>query len=897
MPIKALKNLRICHWNAHGCNKKKAELQSFLIDHSIDICLLNETLITENKTFKIPGYNVYKNYKFRGTAIAIKINIAHYECTPIGFEFIEVTAIKIKLKGSEVAIVSVYNPPRGNFSDKDFKLLFRIAPSVLAVGDLNAKHTAWNSRSVSPMGSKIFRFCFEQNLAFLAPLDHTHVPYNTEHKPDILDIALLKNFNFNCDIQTVRELDSDHFPIVLDIELQTTAPPRKPKLNFAKTDWEKFYNFLTLNIPHDYSYNSKDDLSKTINSFTNLIFEAAKISSPLCKSRDGDPPLPQDIIDLIKVRNNWRNTFNQNHSPILKKLINNLRKTIEDRIRKFKCENWNNYVKKLNIKDNSIWKLSKALSRPSPSIPPLKDNNNVQKYISQEEKANCFATCFAKTFSPHETPSNPEFTAETDRIVEEILAREPENEIKPTTLKEVKKFLKKTKNNKAPGPDQITNFLLKNLPDFCLNILVNIINACFKLKYFPDEWKTANVLVFPKAGKDLTLPISYRPISLLVTMSKVLEGIFMLRLKSVIVKNNTLRNEQFGFRDGHTTQQQVIRVTEHISKHFNWHKHTGAVLLDVEKAFDSVWINGLIRKIESQGIPIELIAFIASYLSNRSFYVSVNDYKSQKMPIKAGVPQGSILGPTLFSLYINDMPKSSKVDIGVYADDTVFYTSSFSTKVIVKNLNEALTQVHSWCSNWRVKINAGKSEAIMFTKRTKKGTINNINPPELNSIPIPWKRAVKYLGVTLDAGLNFSQHITNTRNKALGARSKLNAIMNRNSSIGIKNGIIIYKAIIRPVMTYAVPVWGGAAVTNLNKLQIVQNKILRSITKSPRYTKNALLHKEVNMPLLKEVFHKLTVNFYKTAAESRYELISSLGQYDFDPRNKHKRPKDILRVP
>ena len=337
--------------------------------------------------------------------------------------------------------------------------------------------------------------------------------------------------------------------------------------------------------------------------------------------------------------------------------------------------------------------MTKVLTRTVTTVPPLKDDNNQLKYFSTEDKANRLAENFAKTFTPHNEPSIPEFIQETDTLVEQYLASEC-NDITPIIEPyEIKNYLKYTKNNKAPGPNEITNFVLKKLPVEYLKIIANIFNACFKLKYFPKKWKTAIILVFQKPAKDPTQPTSYRPISLLNTLSKTLEAMFLLHLNAFLKNNNIIRKEQFGFRENHSTQHQILRITEHVTKRFNWNQNTGAALLDVEKAFDSVWINGLLRKLIELNAPKWMIFFLNSYLKNRTFTVKLDNTYSRELDIKAGVPQGSLIGPTIFNININDIPTTPVVNIGIYADDTVPFTSSTNNGKIVRELNKALSLI------------------------------------------------------------------------------------------------------------------------------------------------------------------------------------------------------------
>jgi Reverse transcriptase (RNA-dependent DNA polymerase) len=183
-----------------------------------------------------------------------------------------------------------------------------------------------------------------------------------------------------------------------------------------------------------------------------------------------------------------------------------------------------------------------------------------------------------------------------------------------TTPEEVKTLISRLKIKTASGYDDISNRLLKNIPDSAVTFLSNIFNACLQLGYFPLEWKIGKIIPIAKPGKDHSLPSSYRPITLLPGTGKVFEKIVLTRLLDHENEQPILKNQQFGFRARHSTTLQVLRITETISLRFNENKSTAMTLLDIEKAFDSVWHDALLHKIKNYGLPIHLIKIIASFL-------------------------------------------------------------------------------------------------------------------------------------------------------------------------------------------------------------------------------------------------------------------------------------------
>jgi len=347
---------------------------------------------------------------------------------------------------------------------------------------------------------------------------------------------------------------------------------------------------------------------------------------------------------------------------------------------------------------------------------------------------------------------------------------------------------------------------------------------------------------------------------------------------------------QFGFKSNHSTTQQLLRLTEHISDGYEKKQHTGAAFLDVAQAFDRVWHDGLLYKLKMLNTPNAIYNLIKYYLTARCFKVKINDTTSQIKIINAGVPQGSKISTLLFNLYVSDFPTSINTEIALYADDSAIYSSSTDVETVTKNIQDHLNDIQKWGDKWKIKLNPQKSTAVLFTNRRPK-TPGNL---KLYGNNIPWSPSIKYLGVILDRKLTWNPHITSKLQQGYQRLKILYPLLNRQSSLSWKCSILLYKQILRPLLLYAVPVWGNCAKTHIHKIQIFQSKVLRTISNAPWFIRNAALHMDFQLPSITVYIKKLTINFFnhlQSASSAKYYNLSVPPPIR---RLKRGRPHDLL---
>ena len=436
---------------------------------------------------------------------------------------------------------------------------------------------------------------------------------------------------------------------------------------------------------------------------------------------------------------------------------------------------------------------------------------------------------------------------------------------------EVKNIIRSLKNSSA-GHDEFPTFVGKLCVDSYIEPLTFLINYSLKTGVFPSELKLARMVPIFKAGDSSALT-NYRPISVLTFFAKVFEKIVYNKLLNFISDNNILYDHQYGFRKGRSTQQAIITLVDKITKSQDIGDIVITLLIDLKKAFDTIDHRILLRKLYSYGIRGSMLKWMESYLTDRSQYVVIDGKVSQTRGIKCGVPQGSILGPLLFIISVNDICNVSPMLFKIlYADDTCVLISGNHLNNLIDRLNTELISLNNWFKANKLSLNTKKSFFMIFHRsRIKPNVINKvvIDNHELTQV-----NSAKYLGVIIDHKLNWIEHISYVKSKM----SKGIGIMYKARQFLTKKALLmLYHAYIFPYMTYCIEVWGCASQTQLNCLFLLQKKIIRIMNFSHylAHTNPLFLTMKV-LPLRKIFFYKVGLIMYKYSLNLLPECIAHL---------------------
>ena len=437
------------------------------------------------------------------------------------------------------------------------------------------------------------------------------------------------------------------------------------------------------------------------------------------------------------------------------------------------------------------------------------------------------------------------------------------------TIKAVEKLLKNIDVSKATGIDQVPAKFIKDGAPIIAKHLTSIINLSIKHGVFPTKSKIAKLKPLFKKGEK-TEAKNYRPISLLPIISKVIEKVIHDQVQEYLHRNKLLYVYQSGFRPNHSTDSCLSQLTNMILKGAEKKKHTGMILIDLQKAFDTLDHDILLQKMKCIGFSDTVVAWFRSYLSDRAFFVSLENTFSEVGSINCGVPQGSILGPLLFLLYVNDIPQAlSDSQAYLYADETSISFQHENVIEIERVLNSEFAKICDWFVDNKLSIHFGedKTKCILFSRKK--------NLPALNityeNKKIKQYNMVEYLGCYLDADLSGES----MANKALKKiNTKLQFLYRQNKFLSPKLRRMLCNSLIQPHFDYACISWYPLLTQKLkNKIQTTQNKCIRFyLNLNPRQHIGINEFREINwLPTKNRVEQRIATNIFKYWTRCTFE--------------------------
>ena len=815
--------LTVVSANVRGLRTNVGDLShNFVLRQSADIVAVTETWLSDEvePTFgRISGYSrwVRKDRENRaggGVAACFKDGLQTQELEVAVPHQTEALFFRVVLADKSGLLLCVmYRPPRQGRAPLDFLteeldiLLQRHKCShVMIVGDLNPhmEQDAYNN------------LLAVQGLA-------NHVTFPTHERGGMLDpvVTDIPETSIHCQ-QLGPVGSSDHFAVLSRVELQTAREESIPRTIWLwdRADWPSMKQDMTNT---DWEALLVGDADAMASALTTRLLALQQMHVP-CRnylSRPGDPAwfgfrcrasAEEKYAAWMRYKRRPSLRNKTLHREACKKMISTCRwarnQLREDRRRKLSGP---------GVGNKTWWSLVKeqqgACHREA--LPPLTRQDG-STATSSIDKATLLAEFFTNKMKVND-PSRPapQLTQETDRNVTTVLVTE----------EQVERLLGAVNVNKATGPDDVSPRLLKHCARELTAPLTTVFTSCLSQNKWPTLWKEARVVPVHKKNSR-SEPSNYRPISLLSVVGKVLEQIVTDVICQHLSDNHLLSDKQFGFRPGRSTADLLLLLSKDWQDALEEGLDTLVVALDIAGAFDRVWHAGLVEKLRAKGIQGDLLMLLQDYLQDRTLQVVVNGQSSKPSPVRASVPQGSVLGPVLWNIYVDDLLQQLS-SVTAYADDCTLSRSYCrpDSRRAVTELNKQLRMVEQWGELWQVNFAPEKTQAMVIS-RSPGASYAVSGHLRFGGKCLPLQDHIKILGVSVDRNLRFDHHIAGIARQTSLRVSALRRVADTLDPRGI---LTLYKAQIRPCMEYGALTWMSSAATHMQRLDAVQRRALRLV--------------------------------------------------------------------
>lgn len=960
-----INKVKIIHINANSIRsaEKRHFLANFIQKQQPDILLISETKL--NNKYQ-PSFNNYKLFRCDrqynnggGTAIIVRDTFSVAQLPSIDIE-IENTILKINLHNNDSLIcIAGYCKPSKTLIAGDLDKIWALYGNQKLVfgGDLNAKNIKWRNTRNNPSGI-ILENWMDTNInraKVMFPPEPTCIRQNTQ--PSIIDTFITSNLIIT-DTPKVDVIDflSDHKAIQIIIKNENDIENEEPVTfwNYQKCNWDELNNYIKNELMQlgtiDNRNLSADEIDKYINFFETTTNNALNIFCPKIKlNRANQIKLSPNSEALIKNKialrrklYRLRNSVNYlEHEKTIKNQLRLLKNMITNSIRNDYRQHFITKIKELRSGDKQLFREIQKLSqyKQKEKLPITLINDKNENFCSELEKANEFANHFENVSKKLNTVNNENLF---DKRVNEFVKREMDkdtaitnfsNEIRASdpyekiekdtqnpsikflTKEEIKNIIKKRKNKNSTGHNNIGNRVLKNISIEAILFLTVIINNVINIGYYPKSWKMGIIIPVIKKGKEKNKFESYRPIQLLCNISKILETHISICLVNYSEKFNLIPNTQFAYKKQRSTQHPLMILSHEISNSLMNKTPFFMITLDLEKAFDSLWINGFIWKcLNIFKMSLETVRLLHSFLINRNFAVSINNKISQIKSINIGAPQGSSVSAFSFSLYVSDIPKPDETEQEIiktlsYADDFAMYISTKNVKLAELQINNYLRKIVTFTDKWKLKLNEQKCEGIAILGKWKdigKSTRDKVNVLNLKikNHKLNMVKEIKYLGVIFNSQFHFRTQVENQIKKANAAFQTLNNVFrNKNLDKTVKS--LLYKSILRAILTYGFVAWCNINSFNMEKLRKKERIYLRICTGLYRkentfqYINAKRLYEEAKCPRLDTFVIKNFLKFFENLELSEDDFLKDFCKcenFEIQAESEYKTPAYIYEL-
>ena len=823
------KGFHFLHANVRSLIPKIPEVQVLLARTKATVFAATETWLNgtvSDAEIQVPGFSVIRKDRNRnggGVCLYIRNDVAFNPRPDLSVDGMEAVWVEILIPRSKgILVCSCYRPPSdGNFLSKLEVSLSRIDPSseLYILGDLNID--LGNTETFLSKSLLGILNLFGLSQVIVEPtrvtptsssiLDHIVVSMTDKVRSSgVICVGFSDHLVTYCS-RGLTNLSS--IANVRKVRCFRNYTPFKLKEALKALDW----SVLLLSTDVNFC------LDKFVDMFKVALDTVAPIRHVRMKSKSNSWMNPH-ILAGIKLRDSLLSRFRKNRGDKSLyseycKVRNSVQRDIKSAKESFFCKT----IEKSRGDSGKLWRHLKSLGyKNSSSSSPIVLENNGTKVFDKAAVA-CLFNRFYTTVASNllsKLPSPTGLFHTSSQVFRQFYCRivSPTSPfvLSPVSQHFIRKQLRGLNPNKAVGLDGISSKFLRDSADVITQPICHMINISILTETVPSGFKQAKVVPLFKKGSRLD-PGNYRPVSVLSVLSKILERAVDFQLKEYLERKHVLYGKQSGFRSRFSTDTCLIGLTDFVKREMAQGNCVGMVLLDLQKAFDTVNHDILLSKMTAIGVTS--ISWFKSYLSCREQCVEIDGILSDFLPVTCGVPQGSILGPQLFLLYINDLSISINCDLSLYADDSALIFSDKDPNSIASHLSTQLDNCKEWMTENRLSLHVGKTESILFGSSRKLRMAGDFQVA-CEGVPVKRVSCVKYLGVMLDENLSGKPHAENLIKKC---GSRVSFLYRKAPLLSTKTRITLCSALIQPFLDYCCSSWySGLTQKFKSRLDVIQ---------------------------------------------------------------------------
>ena len=899
----------LLHFNIRSLNKHFDELQ-LLLDNNIPtfpIVGLTETwLSSDSQSFSLNGYDLIVNNRLNRIGGGVSLYVPHCleytVCDDLNVmnNYIESLFIEISIPQNKNIIIGIiYRPPNSNvieFINYITNLMnnpLLVNKSSFIMGDFNInllKHA--------------HNHCSQEFLETF--LSASFLPLISKPTRVVNRSATLID-NIFCNVLPLPDSSiilsdiTDHYPIMTNIDLTSVSKKTYPLPKRRRATQKNLSNLsASLNSANWSSVYNSNEINESFDNFLNVFNEHLDVHIP--KQKDNrvnykiSPRLPwisKSLLRSINRKNRLYYNYKSKKSEGSKAKYTLYKNILTTTLRIAKKKYYTMQLEFYKHDIKNTWKI-------------LKQAMNVSKKKSNIEKIKCGNQVvnnpldIANTLNSHFSMIGDNLARNvpnTNKHFSEFLDQPIPNSIffAPTTKYEIMDVVTALKNKQSAGHDDISNFILKGVISSISDPLAHVFNVSILNGVFPERMKIAKVIPLFKKGDKLD-PNNYRPISLLPTLSKILEKLIFKRMIDFLNTHNVFTNSQFGFRQKHSTVHALLNFVNKVAHSIDNHSHLIGIFLDFSKAFDTINHDILLYKLSHYGIRGKALEWFRNYLTNRKQYTFLNGHNSTLKEIKCGVPQGSLLGPLLFILYINDFCRSSNIlSFILFADDSNVFFSHDNSNTLINIVNSELDKLTAWIRANKLSLNLQKTKYMFFSN-----TVEDLPSDVIfDNTSLERVSNIKFLGITVDDKLSWKSHIVNISNtisRNIGVINKLKYFIPSSSLL------TLYSSLILPYLNYGILAWGNTQKALLDKLLLLQKKSLRIIFNKPSHFHTNQLFLENKILKVKDLYSfqlgQFMYNYNNNSLPSAFDNMFPRNQsfHNYPTRRSNEFHLPLLRT-